>query len=375
MRFSHLFFAALLCSTFAACASSAAASGGGRAATAAQLVPEPTVVCELHGIHGGDPDRIANDAALTLASVRDTYPLLPPELRATIDQLTFVVEHDDTITVRGKTSQPTKMFMGWSAEDDKDYRYPDRAFAPKGTIKVNLTEVFVQLAAFCASGLLHDGAETTGCKESVRKVVAHEVLHAYQYHTDPVRDLASTPGACPDGQCDPGPIAETRRKIDYERAAWVFGKTFQTVGGMVAFSLGAHRVAREHSALFAEGGRYSLLGPMLVEEITPDIATEVLGAKDFTGGAKAFYEAQYRMPQLARDMHLLLTMIAIEEPERAVAEKRYAKLASAWYELVSDGAVTHDLLGMYPYLTAVAHRFEADSSEALRLIRHMPNGS
>jgi hypothetical protein len=259
------------------------------------------------------------------------------------------------------------MYDGWSAEDDSEFRYPDRKFAPEGTIKVNLAEPFVQLARFCDSEFLHAGLERVGCHEIVRDTVAHEVLHARQYHVLPVRAVTSVPGACPEGLCDPRLIASTKRKIGYERQAWVFGEQFRTPQGTVAFGTALLRVKKEHPELFSDGGPYRLISDMGYQG-TLKQAQEELASRDFSAGAKRFYEGEYRLPEIAWDMHRLAQALEGMQIDRFAARRRYEAISRAWSK-AADKALRDELGRAFPCYLSVVARYERDKLIAGGLVR------
>jgi hypothetical protein len=362
------------CTMGAACATAPTANDARAEQTTRPLTER--VRCELGGAHGDDPDRIAEDERLVVAAIEMTYPRLPAYLRALVDELTFEIDHDDVIRANGKESRPTKMFLGWSAEDDPDYRFPDRTLAPAGTIKVNFSEVFVQHVAFCESGLLKDEVALAGCRDSVADVIAHEVLHAYQYRTAPVRDLATTPNACPDGLCNPYAIRDTKKKIEYEREAWVFGTRFHTVAGMVAYSVECHAIKKQHAALFQSGSRYGLMGAG-PDELPPtsklvEHYAKYRNSNDFDEGSKAFYEGQYRFPDIALSLSLLRDDIEKGSIDRDETRRQYQRISAIWFEATADQGALEHLLATYPYMTAVMHRIEVDSSRVRKLLDTMP---
>ncbi|MBI5631375.1 MAG: hypothetical protein HY921_10890 [Elusimicrobia bacterium] len=179
--------------------------------------PKFKIVCELGGKHGADPDRVKHDLEIALIqqAYENVFDRLPPHLQQIALETTAVINHKDKSTA-----------LGWSAEDDLDYRYPDTEFYPKGTIKINYTEFFVRRLELGRKLGLNDPKVAKAFQEDAGDAITHELTHAWQYHNRPVRDLMMVQGSCPDGFCDEALIRETALKIEYEREAYAGTKRF-----------------------------------------------------------------------------------------------------------------------------------------------------
>ena len=91
-------------------------------------------------------------AALIKEAVVNAYPSLPPDQQKLIrDGLVF--------TVYDEAGPISNYATAFGPEDDPQYRYPDRALYPRGTIKVNLCSSFLRLLS--ARQHWEDGAENS----------------------------------------------------------------------------------------------------------------------------------------------------------------------------------------------------------------------
>lgn len=176
--------------------------------------PAFKIVCELGGEHGRDSDRIepSREIKLLAHAYAWVYPQLPQHLQQTALESVAVINH--------KNVQLTKTFSGWSAEDDPEYRYPDQKFYPQGTIKTNYTERFLRMLDWGERAAAINSNVALAVRRYAAAVIAHELIHAWQYHQKPVRDLNSVENSCPQGLCDEHLIEETKIKVAYEKAAY-----------------------------------------------------------------------------------------------------------------------------------------------------------
>lgn len=93
---------------------------------------------------------------------------------------------------------------------------------PQGTIKVSLTERLLQLFLLARKvSAAGDAAVLDGARRWRGEVVAHELMHAWQFHTGPVRDL-SHGDAFHDGLPDPALLAEAGKKVEDEHQGGAF---------------------------------------------------------------------------------------------------------------------------------------------------------
>ena len=197
------------------------------------------------------------------------------------------------------------MFMGWSAEDDVDWKGDNRLWVDGGTIKVNISERAIQLLDFVYKYVYEARTVSPDAWNSARErmfvgFLGHEVIHEVQYTTRPVRDLERFGDGCPEGLCAKDLIAENRQKVAYELEAilWHFGN-FRTPSE--AFVQVYTDAVGANPELFREGGRYSLLGGDYASSYLQlgKLAQQVVETREFTGGLKATYAAQVELAEMA----------------------------------------------------------------------------
>ncbi|MBI4423818.1 MAG: hypothetical protein HY554_08830 [Elusimicrobia bacterium] len=309
---------------------------------------------------------------------------MPEELRWTALQVVFVVNHDDP--------RLTKKYMGWSAEDDPDYRFPDTHFFPKecagteesgaparkaGTIKVNFTEKFLRTLDFADNIRTSNPAAFAGARSFWRGAVAHELKHALQYHVKPVRDLASVDGSVRDGLADEALLRETRSKIEYEREAYALDSGFLEPEGMIRFAEAIESEEGTRPSRFEQGGDLRLLaadqpnsvpGRYMREEAEVQLKGEAFG-----DSWKRLYEGQYRPAELVWSLKRLNDALRqVDEAATALgfdrkevlpeARARLESLRDDWKAFMERGKDSDSLKETYPYLTDVETRFHAELS-------------
>ncbi len=235
----------------------------GISTTAGAQVPRPAtwpdVRCQLSGAHGADTDRMAasSELALLREAVIEADHYLPEDLREVSSRIVFIVAH--------RAADWTKLTCGWGPEDDGDYRYPDKKLYPEGTIKVNFTEKTLQAMALGRELGKIDAAAGRGARVFSRYIIAHELRHARQYLDDPLPDALalhrqqSEPGSCSKGLLDARLLAQAEKRLRYEKAAYAAHRELIEKGDLLAFAGAVENYEKEHSALFADGGKYHLL--------------------------------------------------------------------------------------------------------------------
>jgi hypothetical protein len=205
----------------------------------------------------------------------------------------------------------TKKYLGWSAEDDLDYKYPDTTFAPQGSIRIIVTEKLLKLIEYGFLKLKPESQEYKGFISFLNEVIVHELTHAYQYSTAPVQDLMRAPESCYEkdstgktGRCDDQLIQSTRKKITYEHEAMSAGREQLLGHETEIMALIAHLESSEkiHPNDFNETGKYFLLSsknanPLVSHYLKNELKLAPLGTK-FAPDAEIYYNAQYRIPEI-----------------------------------------------------------------------------
>jgi len=310
----------------------------------------PNVLCQLGGNHGAaDTDAVPNDVALLQEALTVIYPMLPADLRVHARKVTVVANH---------TFVPaTKLYMGWGPEDDPEYRYPDRKLFPEGTIKVNVSERAMQFLRF-AHDELGGIQNNEGGRVWVLGFFVHEFTHDTQYMNRPVRDLNSgkPEEVCPEGLCDLGLVAETKLKIGYENAAFVRQLEFVSAQEIAALVRDYEAAVARHPEFFQKGAKYGLLGTDFGGYYMRGFGA-IRKAGGIAGSALVVYNGQYRVPELALELHALLQKGA---PDPAAVQR----LAAEWSTYMDQGNDTVKLLGVGSYIALVKQRFEADLAKA-----------
>lgn len=138
------------------------------------------VVCDLQGKHGSDPDRLDYKREMFLASwwLKVTYPMWPSEIQGIARRSLFVVNHRQVAA--------TKVFAGWSAEDDEDWAGDSRLWFEGGTIKVNISERTIQYFDFVYTYVYPQRSDNPKAWLFGKELMFggfghHEVLHEAQY--------------------------------------------------------------------------------------------------------------------------------------------------------------------------------------------------
>ena len=271
------------------------------------------IMCELDGQHGGDADRVAPDeeARLLRDAVADAYPVLPPYLQEVARHVPFMVLH--------KWTAVTKKFMGYSAEDDPSYAYPDthyygerysardaqgNATEKTGTIKVNFTEKFIRTLELGRKLGAGNSRAAEGIRAFSRGVIAHELNHAFQYHTGPVRDLERFPEAIKNGLADPQVLSDTEKKVQYERDTYGVERGIEAghQDDFLALADAVEAYARANPDLFKTGGPYHTLAldvpnPLVGRYLRENVRTIGMGSQ-FNDSEKIIYEGQYAPPSI-----------------------------------------------------------------------------
>ena len=344
------------------------------AAVRAQPTPSFTVVCERGGRHAADADSVPAERELQLLrdAVSDTYPLLPPELQDVARRITFMVNHDK--------KNLTKRYMGWSAEDDPDYRYPDTQFFPGGTIKANFTEKFIKALDLGTRLGETDPRALAGVRVLWREIVSHELRHAWQYHTGPVRDLASAPEMVREGLADEALLAETKKKVAYEHAAFATGRSFQ-VGhreDLLSLADAIEAYASANADLFADGAPYHLAAldaanPVVGRYLREDSKDIDLGDR-FNDSEKIIYEGQYAPAEIV--LRLKKRNDVLEAAARtagalnvddAIPASRDDSFKAEWKGYMEAGKLSEAVKDSYPYLRGVEARYNQELERYDRL--------
>lgn len=266
------------------------------------------------------------EAQIISEAVRITIPHLKKQLYKVSQKVVYNVDHE-WIGI-------TKTYMGFSAEDDPKYQYPDRTFfhphnKPEGTIKVNFTEKFVQAAEFLlayAKDHNYSPQDRSTALNFVRSIVAHEILHAWQYHTKPVPDFERNIDLLKDHEYLL--IKGHRKKIDYEKDAMRLVIGFFKTGELESLAASIKIYMEKNPEIFEPGGKYSLLHSSrknpFVERYLLEFAQEV---RQFETGAFGItwimtYEGQIRPVEIAYEARKLKADTRKSAGEKAEEAKK-----------------------------------------------------
>lgn len=279
-------------------------------------------------------------------------PLLPKYLIPILEQVSFHVAHNIGLT---------KTYLGFSAEDDPEYTYPRTDFLSPNGIRVVFTEKFLKFLDYGRT-LKENSPEAEGFHGFAVAILAHELMHAYQYHTGPVQDFARAPESCfvadstgLAGLCSKAIIASTRKKIGYEHDAFGVERGILKQYANQVQALATYMIADELARpdIFAKGGELFLLSsknknPFAEHYLRGESKLAPLGT-EFSPRAKIYYDAQYRLPEMAW-----------EAKERADQGARCddKDILKAWRELTDFLTPEVDLLGdaQFRYAIPVVER-------------------
>ena len=317
------------------------------------------------------PDQLteAREREILQAAIADTYNFLSdsPQLQEIVrGGLHFVVNH---------TWDPiTKKYFGWGPEDDPEYKYPDKNFCnaatPEGTIKINLSQKFMKTLDLGLK-LGEEYKETDpeimeGVKSFYRTIIAHELLHTYQWHTYPVAALSMFPESCTtnNGLCDQEMIKGTRLKIKYEEDAFAQNKKIAEPDAdkIIKFANAIDKYESEHPEEFnPENGQYRILSS--TSKFSPVVKRLVKLANDaksdnraLTGTTKISYYGEYRPCELNWEL-MNIVMSGPAPYDRTKVES----IVSEWNEYMNNPDYPDEskaLLITFPYLKPVKEGFE-----------------
>ncbi len=355
------------------------------------------VKCQL-GTHAQGTDRFdqAEEVHLLLRAVALAYPYLPEELQKIAPDVSYVVNHEAVLT---------KQYIGFSAEDDPEYNYyygqkefekdtrntgkkfmGDTQFYPSGTIKINVTEKFIQ--SLKLSEVLMDQTDDPvilrGLQASIVALIAHELKHAHQYHTNPVRDMGRFPHLVADGLAPLDLLEETRIKIEYELDASDLDKTYLDKESLLAYADAFEAYEKSHPSEFEPSGRFSLLSskrPKPYREYYLIEAAKVVDEKHkFSKGARITYYSQTIPPQLVHDLIRLkedikknLSVGNVSRPKKFSFFGKLGNITKQWNEFMS-GANREFLFSKDEYrvfLEGIEGRFNRERDEVKRLLTQL----
>lgn len=273
--------------------------------------------------------------------VLDTYSTLPKYLKDIATQVTYYVDHKTEIT---------KVYMGYASEDDEQYVYPDKTFFnpdtnPNGTIKLNFTEKFVQACDFLVNIIKNNPNNKTlvaAARSWYRSVVAHELLHAYQYHTNPALDFERNESWIGQKNTIEGKLITfedvvkgQRAKTEYERAAYELTMSYQTLVGIETLAQATAVYMIEHSDQFKDNGKYSLLNDKLKNPFLGRYMIEIGGdikTYSITKQPGVTWIMTYEGP--TRPMEILLQMRKIDQDTQMSQDAKAQQIAKLDQELV-----------------------------------------
>jgi len=355
----------------------------------------PRVYCQMK-THPMGNDRFdhVEEIVLLKRAVSLAYPYLPEELQEIAPQVFYVVNH--------RAVGLTKQFMGFSAEDDPEYNYyhgkeaferdprntgkqfkGDTEFYPEGTIKVNVTEKFIQVLKLCKILMMQtdDPVLLRGLQAGILALIAHELKHVLQYHTHPVRDLGRFPDLVVDGLAPLDLLDEARIKIQYELDAADLDRTYLDKESLLAYADAFDSYERAHPNEFEPNGRFSLLSsklPKPYKEYYLIQASRVVHLRQqFSKVARISYYSQTIPPEKVHDLIALKMSIqnaihsgAISQSQVASFLGKLGNITKQWNEFMK-GANREFLFSKEEYrifLEGVEKRFIRERDEVRVLL-------
>lgn len=338
---------------------------------AAEKMPSFTVICDLDGNHESDPDRLSHQREIELmtAAIARAYPLLPPELKEIAGKIAFVINHSN--------KEATKLYSGWSAEDDTGfYKYPDTKFhnpektgpdyGADGTIRVNFTEKFILGLDLGDTVAQKDSNAGRGAIISYGAVVVkHELKHAHQWHTGPVRaNVNDHPEMFADGLMDRELLSDMIKKIRYERDALAAHRELIESGPLMDFAKAAQQYEKDRPEQFEVGAKYYLLGGKLPNSFTGrylQMSAETVGDGDkFDEKGEVIYYGQVVPPGVVLDLKSLNDEIEASGKIDGAAANLSA-LKTEWSKYVdADPTLWKANQEAMPYLIEVEKRYNSE---------------
>lgn len=333
---------------------------------------------------GKDPDSISLDEEKRLLrdALLDAYPHLPPNLQSIAYKAAYFINHNWVAV--------TKVYMGWSAEDDPDYKPGDKRFYDpslgidnpnNGTIKVVFTQKFMKTLAMGELLGKTDQSLLEGARLFARAIIAHELLHAWQYHTQPVSALTTVINKtalgnainCPNGLCDTKLLEQHKKKIEYERDAFELERKYVNPELFNRFANALDKYEVENPELFKKGGMWFLLSgknqsPLNEYYFREKAKNKNLG-REFGRLAKLTYEGQIVPPQLVYDLKRVNDSIESSDTSKMAQKETFDKILNKWTVFCEPEStqLLKRIVGPLPYLKAVNERFNLELKRFERL--------
>ena len=347
-----------------------------------QQKPVFRIFSQNTGLSHPDTLSLKEEKELLQEELKDSYFHLPIELQEIAGKTVYVINHErDAVT---------KYYMGWSAEDDLEYELGDRKFFDpsldvrdkcNGTIKVNFTQKFVKTIAIGKVLGEKDKKVLLGMKLLVHSIIAHELLHAYQYHTNPVRALSNPippfndcRSNCPEGLCDPNLLEETKKKIEYERDAIALQRSYVNSEAFNAFADSLDRFEESNPELFKKGAIWWLASNKHETSISEYYLRQYIREKEegreFSDLLKTTYEGQYMPPLLVYQIKQLNDSFARSDTLNLnQAQDNLKGILRTWKCYCEPGTTTirQRIQRTFPYLVLVNDRFNLELDRCKRM--------
>lgn len=336
------------------------------------------ISCELdenHKSDGGDTDRVTPEREIEIMEIvlndlRDelgrvqhqTVDNFGKKLEAIYDQLPWFIDH---------SSIYRKTFMGFSAEDDSKYVFPNTDFFPKGKIRNLVTEEYIRLMDLGLKLGKENQTVNKGVLAFGKLLIVHEATHAWQYHTHPVRDIGRFSNVDKEGNILPPKVddlgrefpamfdeygvpskellQESEKKIEYEHDAFYVHRSFASpyASDIQAFQKAFLEYRKAHPKEFEEGAPYY----MLREGAPRPVETVYLGGalvnfklgREFTPNHHLYYYGQIVPAQIVRKL------VEIRDGKRTAQASEFADMRKEWDKFI-NGPVREPLLEDIPLL-------------------------
>jgi len=328
--------------------------------------PNFHVHCELNGQHGNDPDRLKHvlEIKLLKEAIDFTYEFLEPHLKKIAPLLSLEINHSAKI--------PTKNFLGWSAEDDGIYKYPNTEYYhsllnSKGLIRTNYTEKLLQILHF---GDKLGGNAKQGALVIARSIIIHELTHAYQYNKAPTQDIAHAivhePSLLIDGLVDRQLLKQNKIKIEYEHDAFAAQRASLDPNAIEFFIVATQEFLSENNDFLMTGQGFNLLSKESLginfENYLEGIISSISLGRKFSLNNEKLYNAQVVPPEIVLELVEINESLNGNSPSREIINTVNI-LRKRWDIYLSDNTY------FFGYLESVANRYHRELNYFESLIK------
>jgi hypothetical protein len=134
---------------------------------------------------------------------------------------------------------------------------------------------------------------------------------------------------------------------------------------MAALATDYDAAVAAHPELFQPGAKYGLLGPDFGQYYMHGFST-IRAAGGISGASAVVYNGQYRVPEIALELHQFLERVERDAWDFAgIGVVR--GLAAEWLQYMDQANDTVKLRGVGPYIALVEQRFATDLAKLVSL--------